>query len=540
MPVLCVVPSCRHVQGKPDEDGSKLSYFSFPRDEQLLRKWVTAITACESKELKLTANSKLCSKHFGAADFFHGYASGRRYLKEGSVPSVFGGRTFKFEDIADSSAELQTVADSSNLLSSGQLGLAVCGGDDGSVLDASSAAGCEGEPEPKPCVDPVHTYCRRPEEGQPSPPHCRVKVVLQCGDDDSASDSDMEVPLDPPDCPGAEDDDVPGDGVPEVEELRSCASELERDISRLNRLLEGSRQEVQDLKERNYQLEAMVRLLKEQCERLEKKCERNFSIHVFRYSPKDVQFYTGLQDYETFEDLFRLLNPGPHGENIRAAMGAGSMKPGRPRHLGIHDELFLLLVRLRLGLYEHDLSFRFNVSAGIVSRVCKTWVAYIYSHLHRLRPGRNDSRAAVERRPGLNCSSDYGTVLTSVSPDNATIFVCPPMDLASAETLVQPDEHVDDADHKATDPSVVKGILCEMGVPEQVAQQLGQLGDGGTPKASDILSLCEGVERGVPKIRNWRLFDRPLPSSLLSVAREMLAIGVVLTDFQSPFCCPDK
>lgn len=280
MPVVCVVPSCRHVQGIPDEDGSELSYFSLPRDEQLLGKWVAAIMRSDRKELKLSPYSKLCSKHFEATDFFHGYASGRRYLKEGSVPTVFGGKIFKFEDMVETSSELQTAQ-------LGQvLGLLDHGGSDAAVPDASVTAGCEDEPEPEPepepCVDPVHTYCRRLEERQPSPPRCPFSVVLECGGDDSASNSGMEVPADPPDST-AVDDDVPSDGALEEGELRSCASELEQDVSRLNRLLEGFWQEVRELKDRNHHLEATVKLLEERCERLEKKCrEQNFSIHTFQ------------------------------------------------------------------------------------------------------------------------------------------------------------------------------------------------------------------------------------------------------------------
>lgn len=100
--------------------------------------------------------------------------------------------------------------------------------------------------------------------------------------------------------------------------------ELERDVGRLNRLLEGSRQEVRGIRERNHHLEATVKLLEERCEWLEKKC-------------------CSLLDYEAFQELFQILDPGPRSNNLRALVRAGSLKLGRPRQLGEHDELFLLM-----------------------------------------------------------------------------------------------------------------------------------------------------------------------------------------------------
>lgn len=165
---------------------------------------------------------------------------------------------------------------------------------------------------------------------------------------------------------------------------------------------------------------------------------------------------------------------------------------------------------MRLGLHEHDLSFRFGVSTAVVRRVCKTWVAHA-----RLPPSLPSSRpwcfafAVPERRP----VPDSGTALTSVSPDSATIFVCPPINLASTETLVRQDVH--DSNHEAADPLVVEGILRKVGVQERVARRLSWLGGGGAPKSGDIASFCVEVGCGVPRIKNWHLFDRPLPASLL-------------------------
>jgi len=45
------------------------------------------------------------------------------------------------------------------------------------------------------------------------------------------------------------------------------------------------------------------------------------------------------------------------------------------------DELFLFLVRIRLGLFQQDLAHRFNVHESTVSRKVVTWANYLYFFL---------------------------------------------------------------------------------------------------------------------------------------------------------------
>ena len=53
-------------------------------------------------------------------------------------------------------------------------------------------------------------------------------------------------------------------------------------------------------------------------------------------------------------------------------------KTGRSRALTPLEEFFLVLVRLSLGLLEKDLAYRFNVSVSTISRIWKTWIAFLY------------------------------------------------------------------------------------------------------------------------------------------------------------------
>ena len=57
---------------------------------------------------------------------------------------------------------------------------------------------------------------------------------------------------------------------------------------------------------------------------------------------------------------------------------------GRPASLSQVDELFLMLVQLRLNLKEQDIVDHFEISVSSVSRVFTTWINYCYLHLGSL------------------------------------------------------------------------------------------------------------------------------------------------------------
>ena len=59
--------------------------------------------------------------------------------------------------------------------------------------------------------------------------------------------------------------------------------------------------------------------------------------------------------------------------------------------LNMEDEFLLVLMKLRLGLSNTDLSVRFNVSEGTVSKLFTTWINYLYVCFGELkiRPDRN-------------------------------------------------------------------------------------------------------------------------------------------------------
>ena len=56
-------------------------------------------------------------------------------------------------------------------------------------------------------------------------------------------------------------------------------------------------------------------------------------------------------------------------------------RPGPQRSLSLPQEMLLTLMKLKLGLINEDLAFRFMVSVGTVSSVFITWVKLMSKEL---------------------------------------------------------------------------------------------------------------------------------------------------------------
>ncbi|CAN7940578.1 unnamed protein product, partial [Ixodes pacificus] len=114
---------------------------------------------------------------------------------------------------------------------------------------------------------------------------------------------------------------------------------------------------------------------------------RGFGIQKFQSSNVDVQFYTGLPSYDHFQELLKFVEPGNKGENIiywKSTATSEDERRGRPQKLSIEDQLFLVFVKLRVGLFHKHLGHLFNVSETTVSRVFLTWMSFLYLRLTEL------------------------------------------------------------------------------------------------------------------------------------------------------------
>ncbi|XP_057299016.1 uncharacterized protein LOC130629707 [Hydractinia symbiolongicarpus] len=103
--------------------------------------------------------------------------------------------------------------------------------------------------------------------------------------------------------------------------------------------------------------------------------KKPFSIDEIKNDDKAISLYTGLQNYGVFEWLYNRIKPKAEklsyfkGETSYSKSNSNRKKTGPKRKLNTKSELFMTLIRLRLGLVERDLSYRFDVSQSTVSQV---------------------------------------------------------------------------------------------------------------------------------------------------------------------------
>ena len=159
--------------------------------------------------------------------------------------------------------------------------------------------------------------------------------------------------------------------------------------------------EIEDIpptkEDRISELEQLVENLEQTCEKqqkeisnLKRKVEQcSFSTDHIKNNDSDIELYTGFSNYATFKAFYDYLSPAC--ERLQYIGSKNTTKPtesrekcGPMRTLSPEKELFLCLVRLRLGLLERDLANRFNISTSQVSRIWVTWLDFLYRRLRSI------------------------------------------------------------------------------------------------------------------------------------------------------------
>ena len=137
----------------------------------------------------------------------------------------------------------------------------------------------------------------------------------------------------------------------------------------------------------------------------------SFGIQTIEADDKLTGFYTGLPTWPVFLHLFLFLN-------VSNASSLSRLSP--------ENELFLALVRLRLGLLYEDLSVHFNVCLSVVTRTVKKWIDLTYIRLSFLIawPGQDVCRRNLptvfkETYPRCRCIIDCSEIFIE-TPTNFT------------------------------------------------------------------------------------------------------------------------
>ena len=92
MPSNCAVATCNFRGGQYSDDGSKLSFFCFPKDPERRATWVHKCARDDKFDASMT---RVCSRHFAESDYEQSYLVKRTLvpnvtpvLKRSAVPSL--------------------------------------------------------------------------------------------------------------------------------------------------------------------------------------------------------------------------------------------------------------------------------------------------------------------------------------------------------------------------------------------------------------------------------------------------------------------
>ena len=329
---------------------------------------------------------------------------------------------------------------------------------------------------------------------------------------------------------------------------------------------DGSQQEIEELKDTIIQLKADLAASK-------------FCIENVSKDDQLVTFYTGFQNYATLKSCYDYL--GPAANNL---MYWGSKEKveghGRSNALTSLNEFFLVLVRLRLGLFERDLANHFNISASTVCRICRicrTWIRFMYLRFKEipLWPSRDlvnlympkcfrelypttrviiDATEIYVETPALPelqqmIFSSYKNdntykALIGISPGGAITFVSKLYPGSISDQMLTRKSGLLDLLEKGDSVMANRGFniqddLTPLGVKVNIPPFLKgktQLEPEELVETRRIASLRIHVERAMERIQNYHIFDRTIPASLTDTAEDIFFVCAVMCNFFPPLC----
>ena len=116
-------------------------------------------------------------------------------------------------------------------------------------------------------------------------------------------------------------------------------------------------------------------------------------VAVLKGNDKLVCLYTGMPTYDSFMAFAEYLAPKAsemiswNSSRTKELSMKGKQSGTRCfSSISIPNQLFSVLIQLRLGLLAADVCFRFKITEGLYSRLFSTWVCFLSKELRLLFP----------------------------------------------------------------------------------------------------------------------------------------------------------
>lgn len=187
---------------------------------------------------------------------------------------------------------------------------------------------------------------------------------------------------------------------------------------------------------------------KEYAKQFEKMRENGqiLSLYGVKDNKKLFRYYTGFPDYDVFEALFTYLEPKaqqmkyPYGERTMKHLPYQTKfkkKPGPKRTFSLPDEMFMVLVRLRLGVPSGDIAVRFGIAESTFSSMFSAWVCLLSIELEKIC--KLPDNLVDPENSGADCFSDFSNL--RIVLDCTELFAETPSSLSARKQLFSNYKH---------------------------------------------------------------------------------------------------
>ena len=353
---------------------------------------------------------------------------------------------------------------------------------------------------------------------------------------------------------------------------KNVLNEGTREASTQTETCETRPNELEDLRQK-------IKKLKSEMHTMKKAENARFDIEHFKNNDDDISFYTGFPNYDVLILCYDIIKEGAknmsYGNYDRKQFDQPTFsQQGRPRTLTTFQEFVLVLMRLRLGLFERDLAHRFAISESTVSVIVTTWIRFLGLELELiLIPPRDVLKAKMpklfkefypntaliidctevqmESPSALDsqsaCYSSYKSrptmkSLVGITPSGVIGFVSDlyPGSTTDKEITIKSGmlDKLESGDEIMADKGfLIQDELANIGVTLTIPAFLKgkkQFSKEEAEKNKKVASLRVHVERCMERLKNWHILDRTIPVSMAPLASDMFIVIAALTNFHPP------
>ena len=299
----------------------------------------------------------------------------------------------------------------------------------------------------------------------------------------------------------------------------------------------------------------------------------HFRIELIQHDDRLVHFYTGFISFAVYLAFFDFLGEVVYHLNYWGSK-AGSRTRKRVQKLNPMNQLFVLLVKLRLNLKTEDLAFRFSLSPSQISRYITTWICFLYHHLKELdwmptvqQVAGTMPSAFKEKFPNTYAIIDASEIfietpsdlhmqsstwsqykhhnttkfLVACTPNGAICYVSPlyvgsisDVELTRSSGFLNKLQDKPGisimADRGLTIRDILKELNIELIIPPFM-QRRQQLPQEEIQEGRKIASLRIHVERAIGRIKTFNICKSTIPLSLARLSNQIVCVCAFLSNF---------